>query len=139
MKPEEMTTNRCFACGPDNPVSLGMRMRLVGERCIGEFTPREEHCGWTGVTHGGLLFTALDEIMANWLHLNGEHGFTARSEVRFREPVPTGTPLVLDAELIERRRRLVSLRARARRRSDDVVVAEGEASFMLRAPETRRG
>jgi len=125
--------NLCFACSRENPVSLGMRLWLEGDRCEAVFTPREEHCGWTGVTHGGLLFTALDEVMANWLHLRGEHGFTARCEVRFRATVATGTALRLTAELVERRGRLVRLRSVARRAADGILVAESDARFMVGA------
>ncbi|MEE4361919.1 MAG: hotdog fold domain-containing protein [Pseudomonadales bacterium] len=124
-------TVNCFACSTVNPVSLGMELWLDGDLCRGRFTPREEHCGWTGVTHGGLLFTALDEVMANWLWLRGLSGFTARCEMRFREQVPTGTALLLEAERTEARRRMMTLVARARREADGVVVAECEARFML--------
>ena len=124
-------TVHCFACSTVNPVSLGMQLWLDGEVCRGTFTPREEHCGWTGVTHGGLLFTALDEVMANWLWLQQLRGYTARAEVRYRNQVPTGTELLLEAQVIERRRRLITLQATARRAVDSVVVAESEARFML--------
>lgn len=125
-------TVHCFACSRINPVSLGMDLWLDGEVCRGTFTPRDEHCGWTGITHGGLLFTALDEVMANWLWLQGLRGFTARCETRFREPVPTGTTLTLEARKVDGRRRLVTLAAAARRAEDGEVVAECEARFMLR-------
>lgn len=127
----EGDTVHCFACSEVNPVSLGMRLWMDEEVCRGIFVPRPEHCGWTGVTHGGLLFTALDEVMANWLWLQGLRGFTARAEVRYREQVATGTPLLLEAHMMERRRRLITLAASARRESDGVVVAESEARFML--------
>jgi len=127
-------TVHCFACSRVNPVSLGMELWLDGDVCRGTFTPREEHCGWTGVTHGGLLFTALDEVMANWLWLQGLRGFTARCEVRYRQQVPTGTELELEAHRVEQRRRLVTLAASARRAADGEVVAESEARFMLADP-----
>ncbi len=124
-------TVHCFACSEVNPVSLGMQLWLDDGICRGRFTPRSEHCGWTGITHGGLLFTALDEVMANWLWLQQLRGFTARADVRFREQVATGTPLLLEAWQVERRRRLITLAACARREADAVVVAESEARFML--------
>jgi len=127
----EADTVHCFACSEVNPVSLGMRLWMDDEVCRGIFTPRPEHCGWTGVTHGGLLFTALDEVMANWLWLQELRGFTARAEMRFREQVATGTPLLLEARVVERRRRLITLASTAKRESDGVVVAESEARFML--------
>lgn len=126
------STVNCFACSRVNPQSLGMHLWMDGELCRGTFTPTDQHCGWTGVTHGGLLFTALDEVMANWLWLQGMRGFTARCEVRYREPVPTGTDLVLQARRIDGRGRLVTLAAEARRAVDDVVVAQCEARFMVR-------
>lgn len=128
---EGAETVHCFACSEVNPVSLGMRLWLDDDVCRGTFTPRPEHCGWTGVTHGGLLFTALDEVMANWLWLQQLRGFTARAEVRFREQVSTGTPLLLEAHVVERRRRLITLAASAKRAADGVVVAESEAKFMI--------
>lgn len=124
-------TVHCFACSEVNPVSLGMKLWLDGDVCRGTFTPREEHCGWTGVTHGGLLFTALDEVMANWLWLQQLRGYTARAEVRYRGQVPTGTELVLEARVVERRRRLIRLHATACRVDDGTLVVESEASFML--------
>ena len=127
----EGETVHCFACSEVNPVSLGMRLWMDDDVCRGTFTPRPEHCGWTGVTHGGLLFTALDEVMANWLWLQQLRGFTARAEMRFREQVATGTPLLLEARVVERRRRLITLAASAKREADGVVVAESEARFML--------
>ena len=131
-EPAELpSTRHCFACSDTNPSSLGMRLWLDGEVCRGTFTPRTEHCGWTGVTHGGLLFTALDEVMANWLWLQDMRGFTARADVRYREQVATGTPLLLEARQIERRRRLITLSARALREADGVLVAESEARFMV--------
>ena len=128
---KEASTAYCFACSQTNPLSLGMKLWLEGERCHGRFTPAEEHCGWSGVTHGGLLFTALDETMANWLWLQSMRGFTARCEVRYREPVPTGTALELEAWKIDGRRRLVTLGAEARRADTGAVVAECEARFMI--------
>lgn len=124
-------TVNCFACSEVNPVSLGMKLWLDGDVCRGTFTPAAEHCGWTGVTHGGLLFTALDEVMANWLWLQQLRGYTARAEVRYRNQVPTGTELLLEARVVERRRRLITLQATARRAVDEVLVAESEARFML--------
>ena len=81
--------------------------------------------------HGGILYAALDDVMANWLHLRGEHGMTARCEVRYLAPVALGTRLLLEARLRRRRGRLAILEGRAVRASDGVVVAESSASFMI--------
>ena len=56
----------CFVCGPDNPIGLKLDFTVEGERCHGEFTSAAEHAGFDGVTHGGIVFSVLDDAMANW-------------------------------------------------------------------------
>ncbi len=122
---------RCFVCGPDNPIGLHIEFRLDDEVCRAEFVPLENHCGWDGVTHGGILYSALDDVMANWIFLQGMRGFTAKCEVRYREELAVGTRVRLEGRVILRRGRLIQLEGLAIRDADDVVVAESAASFML--------
>jgi len=123
--------HHCFVCGPQNPHGLRVRFTIDAGVCRGEFTPAPHQCGYDGVTHGGILFSVLDDAMANWLILQGARAFTAKCEIRYREPLPVGTPIEIEARLKMRKRRLVQLTAAARRRDTRQVVAETEASFML--------
>ena len=55
----------CFACGPANPVGLRLEFQEAGQdRVRTEFQVGEEHTGVTGVVHGGIVATVLDEAMA---------------------------------------------------------------------------
>jgi uncharacterized protein (TIGR00369 family) len=126
----ESAANRCFVCGPGNPIGLGVRFRLEDERCLAEFTPDARHVGYEGVTHGGILFALLDDVMANWLWLRGERCFTARAEVRYRAPLPIGVPIRLESSLVRRKGRLVQLEGRIVRQDSADVVAEASGSFM---------
>lgn len=123
--------HHCFVCGQHNPQGLRIRFRLVDGVCRGEFTPAAHLCGYDAVTHGGIVFSVLDDAMANWLILQGARAFTAKCEIRYREPLPIGTPVDVSARLQLRKRRLVVLTAELRRQHDGVTVAEAEASFML--------
>ncbi len=123
--------NRCFVCGPDNPEGLRLPFRMDGEVCRAEFTPGPNHCGYDNQTHGGILFSVLDDVMANWLFLSGVRAHTAKGEIRYRQPVAMGTTLRLEGRLITRKRRLAVMSARALRAEDDQLVAEAEASFMI--------
>ncbi len=87
--------------------------------------------GYDGVTHGGILFSLLDDVMANWVFLKGERCFTAKADVRYRQPLPVGTPIRLEGRQIRRRGRLAMLEGRAIRTDDDSVVVEASASFMV--------
>jgi hypothetical protein len=56
-------TKSCFVCGEANPAGLRQRFETDGRVVRARFTPRPEHAGFTGVVHGGILATLLDEIM----------------------------------------------------------------------------
>ena len=76
--------NNCFVCGPGNPIGLGVKFRLDDDVCRAEFTPGPEHMGYDQVTHGGIVFSLLDDVMANWIWLQGERCFTGKAEIRYR-------------------------------------------------------
>ena len=129
----EMRTdgNNCFVCGPGNDIGLQLNFRIEGDVARSEFTPSDMHCGFDGVTHGGIIFSALDDVMANWLFLKGFKAFTAKCEVRYRGALPIGTPVRLEGHCLKQRARLTLMRGLLIRNDSDKVVAEAEASFML--------
>jgi acyl-coenzyme A thioesterase PaaI-like protein len=126
----ESAANRCFVCGPGNPIGLKLRFRMDGELCLSEFTPQSAHMGYDGVTHGGIVFSLLDDVMANWLWLRGERCFTARAEIRYRAPLPIGTAVRVEGRMLKRKGRLVQLEGRVVRIDCDEAVAEATGSFM---------
>ena len=123
--------NRCFVCGPGNVNGLKVSFRLDGDVCRGEFTPREEHMGYDNVTHGGILFSLLDDVMANWLWLQGEQCFTARAEIRYRGSVAIGTPLLLEGRQIRRKGRLALIEGKVIDARSGKVLVETTGSFMV--------
>lgn len=125
------SSNRCFVCGPSNPIGLNVSFRLDEEVCRGEFTPREVHMGYDGVTHGGIIFSLLDDVMANWVWLGGERCFTARADIRYRSELPVGTPIRLEGRCLKRKGRLIQMQGLVIRADDEAVVAEATAAFML--------
>jgi acyl-coenzyme A thioesterase PaaI-like protein len=129
----ESESNGCFVCGPANPIGLGLTFRLDGDVCRAEFTASEEHAGYRGVTHGGIVFSVLDDVMANWLWLQGIQCMTAKAEIRYRGELPIGEPVRLEGRCLNRRGRLAVMEGKVIRAADDEVVAEATASFMTRA------
>src|SRR4051812_42310858 len=64
-------TEGCLVCGKKN--AFGMKLNLFVDPSSGivvvDFSPRPEHIGFTGVAHGGMLATVIDEAMvwaATW-------------------------------------------------------------------------
>ncbi len=129
MRPD---ANRCFVCGSDNPV--GLRLRFYIDRldvCRAEFTPGPDHAGYDRLTHGGIVYSALDDVMANWLFLKGVRAHTARCEIRYRQPLAVGTPVLLEGRLIRQKGKVAFLQGQMFRADDRALVAEAEASFMI--------
>ena len=123
--------NQCFVCGPSNPIGLKVTFRLDGDVCRGEFTPAAHHMGYANVTHGGIVFSLLDDVMANWLWLQGEHSFTAKADIRYRGELPVGTPVRLEGRCSKRKGRLALLEGQVIGADDGFIYATATASFML--------
>ncbi|MEX2326205.1 MAG: PaaI family thioesterase, partial [Pseudomonadales bacterium] len=94
------------------------------------YTPASHHCGYDGVTHGGLIFSALDDVMANWIFLKGIRAYTAKCDIRYKDSLPTGTPVRLEGRCIKQRGRLVVMQGKMIRQDNDELMAETQASFM---------
>lgn len=126
--------NHCFACGPGNDCGMKLQFDQVGDDVRARFTPDHRHSGWTGVVHGGILATALDEAMAYVLYFMGVKGLTARMEVRYRQPALEGDQLAVVARKVSEARRVVDVEARLLR--EDTVLAEATGRFMKMGPLT---
>jgi acyl-coenzyme A thioesterase PaaI-like protein len=122
--------DHCFVCGTQNPIGLGIAFFMDDGVCRGEFCPSENHVGFDGITHGGIIFSVLDDLMANWLFLQKGRGFTAKCEIRYREPLLIGTKILVECQLRRRKGRLLQLISKALR-EDGRLVAEADASFMI--------
>ena len=123
--------DHCFVCGPGNPIGLKLSFRLEDDICHSEFTPGADHCGYDQVTHGGIVFSALDDVMANWLFLKGFRAFTAKCDIRYRDALPIGTKVRLEGRCIKQKARLTQMKGLMIRNDTNQVVAETEAAFMM--------
>lgn len=81
----------CLVCGVENAAGLKGRFFVLetGE-LVGIFTPREEHQGYPGRLHGGMIAAILDETIGRAINMaHGDvWGVTAKFSMRFRRPVP---------------------------------------------------
>ena len=111
----------CFACGESNPSGLHLDIdcKSPGE-CVIQWLPLPEYQGYSGVLHGGIASTILDEAMAYASISLAGPAATVEITVRYRSPVATGSP--------------VTVKARARRLRGRVLSAEAE---LVQDGETR--
>jgi acyl-coenzyme A thioesterase PaaI-like protein len=119
--------NMCFACGKDNPIGLKMTFAAAGDDYQSEIEIKENYQGFAGIAHGGIIATALDEVMAQLLLYRSEKALTAKLEVRFRKPAPIGTKLRLRARITADHGRLIETEAEACT-PEGVKIAEAKAT-----------
>jgi acyl-coenzyme A thioesterase PaaI-like protein len=122
--------------GPGNPLAPPLEVTHSAEgRVSARVTVGKAHEGPPGLVHGGVIATLLDHVLARAPRSAGHGGLTGSLTVRFRRPVPLGTPLVLEAYLESTAGRRATARATLAAASDpDTPLAEGEAMLVaLRA------
>ena len=130
---------RCFVCGQRNPFGLHLVFRLDNNTVVADFQPREEHQGFPGVIHGGIVAAVLDEALGrtSLLGNNQEWNMTGRLEVRYRRYVPYGPLLRVRATLdSERRSALQASGVLTLADDESVVLAEGHGTFLPLSPDT---
>ena len=118
--------SKCFGCGQENPIGLKLRFHCEEGKAEAEFIPGELYQGWSGIVHGGILYTLLDEAMAYAVYPQGINCVTAKSEIRFKTPALIGEPLLISATVIRKRKRLIEAKASITSK-DGTIVAEGGA------------
>ena len=82
------------------------------------------------MTHGGIVYSLLDDVMANYHFLQGRVAVTARMQVRYAASLPIGTTVAVEARQIESKGRLRVMQASARMVGSDQLVASAEGRFM---------
>ncbi len=122
--------NYCFACGLDNPYGLKLDFRIEGDCFVTETTLAREYQSYTGVAHGGIVSTLLDEAMGGYLVALGEKAVTGRLSVRYRHPTPIGETLRIEGKIESRRSRFVTMKATVAL-TDGTVTAEGKADMVV--------
>ncbi len=120
----------CFCCGSDNERGLKLSITYP-EKGAAETSLAVPtwFTGWRNMTHGGLLATLLDEIMAHACVGIAKHAVTAEITVRFHKPVETGASIRALGRVEESRGRLLLTKGWLYD-AEGILVAEGSARFV---------
>lgn len=125
----------CFGCGKNNPMGLHLHFRTDENGCYTSFVPQPVHQSYDGRMHGGLISTLLDETMGNYPYMY-EHkvAYTARLEVRFRQPVRIGERIHVITKVKRRKGQLLEMTGQVIR-EDGTVAAEADGKLMYEERE----
>jgi uncharacterized protein (TIGR00369 family) len=120
----------CFCCGADN--DRGLRLSITYPEKGTAETSLEVPAwfsGWKSMTHGGLLATLLDEIMAHACVGMAQRAVTAEITVRYQKAVETGALIRARGTVEEARGRILSTRGWLYD-AEGALVAEATARFI---------
>jgi len=122
---------RCFCCGPENPHGLHLNIVRDGPEGVQtQFVADKRYCGWSRYLHGGVISLIFDELLG-WVSFHlGYDAVTARLEVRYRQPVPLESRLILKAALKREERGLLDIDIIASL-ADGSVAAAGKGRMMI--------
>lgn len=118
----------CLGCGDRNPASLGIRMRVDGDRIRGHVTIDRRHEGAPGFVHGGALSTVLDDALGFVLMILKRPAVTAKLEINFRQPALLDRRFEIEAwaDAVEGRK----LHLRGELRGEDGLIADARGLFI---------
>lgn len=122
--------HHCFGCGRLNPYGLRLHFFRTESGVLAPFTPEQRHEGYTGVVHGGIVTTVLDEVMAWALYAEGIWAVTGDIRVRFRRPVVVGEATEASGRLERDRGRVLDVAGEIRRVEDGAALASATATFV---------
>ncbi len=131
MSYRQPNSHHCFVCGLQNPAGLKLTFYDNGVdevRC--DYSIPSEYQGYPGIAHGGVVAAILDEVMGR-VSMIGDHNhfmLTVKMEVKYRQPVPVETPLVIIGRTVKLRGRLAQAAGEVRLPNGAVAV---EAAITL--------
>lgn len=132
---KQPNSRHCFMCGLENEISLKMEWYNNPEtnQVEGEVVIADHFNSYPGIAHGGVVAAILDETAGRSVLLDGDFMrlfVTAKLEVSYRAPTPTGVKLKAVGRLI----RMTKSRALA---EADLLLEDGTIVAQCKAMLTK--
>lgn len=122
----------CMICGVENKAGLQGRFFVLDNgELAGVFSPRQEHQGYPGRLHGGIVGAILDETIGRAINMaHGDTwGVTVKFSVRLRKPIPLGHEVKAVGRITRDTRRVFEGTGEIVL-SDGTVAAEAEGTYV---------
>ena len=131
---KQPNSRMCFVCGMENPIGLKAFFYEDDDgRVIAKFTPRQEHQGYPGFVHGGIISALMDEAIGRVVTSLDIWAVTAKLELKFRQHVPLGEQFTITSELVRLRSRTFEAKGELRL-ADGTLAVEGYGLY-VRLPD----
>jgi acyl-coenzyme A thioesterase PaaI-like protein len=123
----------CIVSGRANPMGIGLQVRRDGMEVVGTVTLGSAFEGAPKRAHGGVTAAIFDDVMGYVLLLYRTPAYTGELTVRYKGPVPVGSPLEVRSWLRERDGRKLTMESAMS--FDGEVICEAEGLFIAIPPE----
>ena len=97
----------CFACGPQNPVGLHLKIIEEEGRVYSIFSLPPKYQGYPDRIHGGIITTVLDEMLVWVCYPLGYEVITAEIKVRFKKPLIPEKEYKVTGKVIRERGKII--------------------------------
>lgn len=118
-----------FVHGLRNPRGLHLQYHLEADRVVTTWTPGDNHAGFPGFVHGGLIAAILDDVMGRCSVLHRRWVVTGRMETRYREVAPVGSSLRVEGWITRITRRVMQAQS-VMTLTGGVVIAEASGTYL---------
>lgn len=122
----------CMVCGLENAHGLkGRFFVLENGELAGVFKPRQEHQGYPGRLHGGMVAALLDETIGRAINLTqgDTWGVTVKFSMRLRQAVPLDREIKVVGRITRDTSRVFEGTGEIVLK-DGTIAAEGEGTYM---------
>ena len=125
----------CFGCGKANPIGLKLKFSKDRDSVKAKFIPTENHQGWPGYAHGGVLMSVIDEAIGWVTFLANVYNVTAKIEVRLKSMARLGEPLIVTARITSQSKRLLETEVDLKRKDGTLVAEAKSIQFIVNTTE----
>ena len=122
----------CFGCSPNNERGLKLKIWYSDEGCFAYYKIPENLCGFTGVAHGGIIASLLDEIAA-WTIITQlfRVGVTLELTIRYLKLVPTNEEITIKGRILEENGKNISVKTSIYSTNEGTLLAEANSKWLL--------
>jgi len=130
---QDIHHKNCFACGPENKISLKMSSLFDEEK--GEvnfiYKAKKEHEGAPEHIHGGIIAAILDEAQGVLCHHVGYFVMTDLLSLKYHKAVPLYQDLIIRAWKTSKRRRRLYTKAQIILKETGAVLTESSGRWYI--------
>jgi uncharacterized protein (TIGR00369 family) len=113
----------CFACGIQNKNGLKLTISGNSEGVLASIAPPSWSQGYSGVVHGGIVATILDELAVWAAFKKGYKSVTAELTMRIKNAMRITENYTADARVVKTKHRLIEAESRILDKNQQLIAS----------------